>query len=160
LAFQDDEAWLQQYCSTIAKVQGDNGDLIYKQLNSKNNLGNTSSSPLDLLCVEAKTAYYAYDIPSAYDCCQKILTQNSMFFDIIPIYTACLVELERVSELYSCAHKLIDNYAHNALSWLAVGNYYYLTKKYEIARKHYQRAIQLDQNLVHAWIGLAHSYAI
>jgi len=64
-----------------------------------------------------------------------------MFFDIIPIYTACLVELERVSELYSCAHKLIDNYAQNALSWLAVGNYYYLTKKYEIARKHYQRAI-------------------
>jgi anaphase-promoting complex subunit 6 len=60
--------------------------------------------------VEARKAYYSYDIPLSYEIAQKILQQNSFFFDIIPIYTACLVELERVSELYNCAHNLIENY--------------------------------------------------
>jgi anaphase-promoting complex subunit 6 len=46
------------------------------------------------------------------------------------------------------------------LAWFAVGCYYYLTKKYELARKYFQKAISLDRSSIYAWVGMAHSFAI
>jgi anaphase-promoting complex subunit 6 len=41
-----------------------------------------------------------------------------------------------------------------------VGTYYFHCKKYEIARKYFQKAIMLDKSFVYAWIGMAHSFAV
>ena len=60
-----------------------------------------------------------------------------MFFDILPIYCVCLYELNKLGELYQCAHNLVENYPKKALSWFAVGVYYYLIKKYETSRKYF-----------------------
>ncbi|CAD8096894.1 unnamed protein product [Paramecium sonneborni] len=127
-------------------------DLIYVALEKKNNI--------DILNVKAKKAYYNYDIASAYDWSLKAIKQDPLYFEVIPTYVSCLLELEQIAELYYCAHNLIENYAQNALSWFVVGVYYFSTKKYEVARKQFQKSIQLDQHLIYSWIGLAHSYAI
>jgi anaphase-promoting complex subunit 6 len=102
-------------------------------LNAKNNI--------DILCTKAKASYYSYDIPAAYEWCLKAIRQDPLYFDIIPVYVSCLAELNQVAELYSCAHNLIDNYHGYALSWFAVGTYYFLIKKYDLARKYFQKAI-------------------
>jgi len=60
-----------------------------------------------------------------------------MFFDILPIYCVCLFELKKLGDLYQTAHTLVENYPKRALSWYAVGVYYYLIKKYETARKYF-----------------------
>jgi anaphase-promoting complex subunit 6 len=46
------------------------------------------------------------------------------------------------------------------VAWFAVGCYYFLTKKYELARKYFQKGISLDRSSIHAWIGLGHSFAV
>ncbi|KAM3131138.1 hypothetical protein pb186bvf_016718 [Paramecium bursaria] len=123
-----------------------------------NNLDRRSN--IDILCVKAKRAYYAYDIHQAYELSKKVVDQNKFYFEIIPVYVSCLLELGLLAKLYKCAHDLIENYTNQALSWFVVGAYYFLTKKNEIARKQFQKAISMDQHLIYAWIGLAHSYAI
>jgi anaphase-promoting complex subunit 6 len=46
------------------------------------------------------------------------------------------------------------------VSWFAVGAYYFNSRKYEIARKYFQKSIMLDRNFIYAWMGMAHSFAI
>ena len=67
----------------------------------------------------------------------RAIKQDNMFFDILPIYCVCLYELNKLGELYQCAHKLVENYPKKSLSWFAVGVYYYLIKKYETSRKYF-----------------------
>lgn len=127
-------------------------DIVYQMLEQRNNI--------DILNVKAKKAYYSYDIAAAYEWSLRAIKQDPLYFEVIPVYVSCLLELEQTAELYYCAHNLIENYTSNALSWFVVGVYYFSTKKYEIARKQFQKSIQLDQHLIFSWIGLAHSYAI
>lgn len=46
------------------------------------------------------------------------------------------------------------------MSWFTVGTYYFHCKKYEVARKYFQKAIILDKSFLFAWIGMAHSFAV
>ncbi|EAS06252.1 tetratricopeptide repeat protein (macronuclear) [Tetrahymena thermophila SB210] len=125
---------------------------LFETLSQKNNI--------DLLCIKAKNCHAKYDIQKAYDICIKAIKIDPLYFDIIPVYCACLLHLNYLGELYYCAHNLVENYSTHPLSWFAIGTYYYLTKKYEVARKYFQKAIYLDRNFVYAWIGMAHSFAI
>ena len=63
-------------------------------------------------------------------------------------------------ELYYCAHNLVENYSSHPVSWFTVGTYYFHCKKYEVARKYFQKAIILDKSFLFAWIGMAHSFAV
>lgn len=115
---------------------------------------------IDIYCIQAKNAHSKYDIPKAYEICLKAIKEDPLYLDVIPIYCACLLDLNYLGELYYCAHNLVENYSTHPLSWFAVGTYYFLTKKYEVSRKYFQKAIMLDKNFIYAWIGMAHSFAI
>ena len=39
----------------------------------------------------------------------RAIKEDPLYFDIIPIYCACLLELEYLGELYYCAHNLSKN---------------------------------------------------
>jgi anaphase-promoting complex subunit 6 len=54
----------------------------------------------------------------------------------------------------------VENYSSHPVSWFTVGTYYFHCKKYEIARKYFQKAIILDKSFLFAWIGMAHSFAV
>lgn len=84
------------------------------------------------LGIKAKNAHQNYDVQLAYDICVQALKKDPLYFNIIPIYCTCLLDLGLVGELYYCAHNLIENYSNHPLSWFAIGTYYFLTKKYEV----------------------------
>lgn len=65
-----------------------------------------------------------------------------------------------MGDLYYCAHNLVENYSGHPVSWFAVGTYYFYCKKYEVARKYFQKAIMLDRSFLYAWVGMAHSFAV
>ena len=69
---------------------------LFEILNQKNNI--------DFLCIKAKNAYAKYDIHKAYEICVKAVKQDPLYFDIIPIYCTCLLDLNYLGELYYCAH--------------------------------------------------------
>jgi anaphase-promoting complex subunit 6 len=74
-----------------------------------------------------------YDSIKAYEIAIQIIKADPLYFDIIPVYCASLIDLKYTGELYYCAHNLIENYPNHQLSWYAVGVYYFMIKKYEVS---------------------------
>ena len=57
-------------------------------------------------------------------------------------------------------HKLIDLYPEFAISWYAVGCYYYLNESYEQARKYLLKATSKKNVFGPAWLVYGHSFAV
>lgn len=65
----------------------------------------------------------------------------------------------RFSELFYTAHKLVDLYPDQAISWYAVGCYYDLIGRSEPARRYLAKATTLDRLFGPAWLAYGHSFA-
>ena len=75
------------------------------------------------------------------------------------IYIATMVELGLKTELFYLGHELANNYPKMAISWYAVGCYYFICKKLELARKYLQKSTKLNKRFAKAWIALGHVLA-
>ena len=70
-----------------------------------------------------------------------------------------MVEKKRVAELYSLASQLAMHYPSKAITAYIFGMYHYLLGKWDLARKNFNKAIQLDRKQLQSWIMLGHSFA-
>jgi anaphase-promoting complex subunit 6 len=75
------------------------------------------------------------------------------------MYCAVLIELNKVGELYYLAHKLVSANPDLAVAWFSVGSYYFLIKKYDLARKYFNKANRLDKHFAASWIAFGHAFA-
>lgn len=57
------------------------------------------------------------------------------------------------------ACNLVKDYPQKALSWFAVGCYYYCIKKYDQSHRYFSKATNLDGTFPPAWIGYGNAYA-
>ncbi|KAF5397999.1 Anaphase-promoting complex subunit 6 [Paragonimus heterotremus] len=107
-----------------------------------------------------------------YDITSKIMCVDPYNLACLPIHVSVLKELDKpngssvtmnsyltVSELFSVAHKLMNIYPSNAISWFAVGCYYLCTQRNELARRHLLKASQLDKCFGPTWLALGHAFA-
>lgn len=62
-------------------------------------------------------------------------------------------------ELFCTAHKLVDLYSEQAISWYAVGCYYDLIGKSDPARRYLSKATSIDRLFGPAWLAYGHSFA-
>lgn len=65
-----------------------------------------------------------------------------------------------LTELFTLAHKLVELYPSLAISWYAVGCYYYIIDKCDAARRYLAKATSLDRLFGPAWLAYGHSFAI
>lgn len=112
-----------------------------------------------LKIIEAEKFYNSQNVHKAYEIVKKISETDFYFVNAVPLYTAILIELNKVGELYYLAHKLVSANPNLGVSWFAVGSYYFLVKKYDLARKYFEKANKLDKNFVACWIVFGHSFA-
>ncbi len=112
-----------------------------------------------LKVIEAEQFYNMQNVEKAYEIVKKISDNDFYFVEAVPLYTAILIELNKVGELYYMAHKLVSANPDIAVSWFAVGSYYYLVKKYDLARKYFEKANKIDKHFVACWIAFGHSFA-
>lgn len=61
------------------------------------------------------------------------------------------------AELFYIGHELTLSFPKSALSWYAVGCYYYCCKKYELSQKYFLKSTKLDKRFINAWVALGHS---
>ncbi len=54
----------------------------------------------------------------------------------------------------------MDAYPDRAVAWFAVGCYYFVIRKLEMARRFFSKATSLDVMFAPAWIGFGHSFAM
>lgn len=87
------------------------------------------------------------------------MDEDSYYMQGIPLYCAVLYELNKVGDLYSLAHKLVSSDPDCAISWFAVGCYYFQIKKHDLARKYFNKTIKLDRHFAAGWIAFGHSFA-
>nr|XP_023012810.1 cell division cycle protein 16 homolog [Leptinotarsa decemlineata] len=115
---------------------------------------------LDLQVAEAERMYYNCDYQQCSLLTEAILKIDPYHDACLPIHISCQVELKQSNKLFLLAHNLVDLYPNLALSWFAVGCYYYIIGKSDCARRYLAKATCLDRLFGPAWLAYGHSFAI
>uniref|UniRef100_A0A1B6LCT4 Cell division cycle protein 16 homolog n=1 Tax=Graphocephala atropunctata TaxID=36148 RepID=A0A1B6LCT4_9HEMI len=139
-------------------------------LNKYQNLQQAPGSPvlphprlpenLDLEVARAEKLYYACSYMQCFALTEEILKKDSYHTSCLPIHISCLVELKQVNKLFYLAHKLVDYMPEKAVPWFAVGCYYFITGKRDLARRYLAKATSLDRLFGPAWLAYGHSFAV
>lgn len=114
---------------------------------------------LDIVVGIAERHYYNSNYMMCYKLTNATLNSDPFHEACLPVHISCLVQLKKSNDLFYLAHKLVDNYPQKAVSWYAVGCYYYLIEKYEPARRYFSKATILERVFGPAWLGFGHSFA-
>jgi tetratricopeptide (TPR) repeat protein/plasmid stabilization system protein ParE len=114
---------------------------------------------LDVMTLRAVRLYDALD----FDEC-VLLTRSIMSRDpgiehrVVLVHLAALVEMDLRHELFVMAHALVDQSPRDAVSWMAVGYYYFACGKHELARRYLQKATGINPRLGPAWLAFGHAF--
>lgn len=124
LTFDKMNKWLYDYyiskiCDNIYMT--DKSDIIVCKEESGNIIDILySNNDQDLMKIEAEKFFIARDYTNAYNKLKKINDEDFYKLDLIPMYCSCMIELNKVGELYYLAHKLANNCSDKYVSWFAV----------------------------------------
>ncbi|CAG9769256.1 unnamed protein product [Ceutorhynchus assimilis] len=114
---------------------------------------------LEMHVSQAEMFYYNCDYKNCINLTERILKKDPYHDGCLPIHISCLVELKQSIRLFSMAHTLVDLYPNMAISWFAVGCYYYIIGKSDYARRYLAKATCLDRLFGPAWLAYGHSFA-
>ena len=113
----------------------------------------------DAASARAEALYYRFDFRACHEITSRVLDTDPFHATCLPVHLACQVELRDTNGLFFLAHRLVDAYPQRAVSWFAVGCYYYLSGNNEAARRYFGKASQLDAHFGPAWVGFGHAFA-
>lgn len=102
----------------------------------------------DFLILKAMEHIYRRNFNACYDISKKLLEEDPYTLDsVLMININCLIELNKKSEIYMLAHKLVEEHPELPISWFAVACYYLMIRDYDTARKHFTKATALGITL-------------
>ncbi len=124
LTLNHSNRWLYDYY--ISKLEDNifmtvNSDVIIQPVENGNIIDLLyTNNDQDFMKIEAEKFFTARDYTNAYNKLRKINEDDFYKFDIIPMYCSCMIELNKIGELYSLAHKLSNNCSDRYISWFLV----------------------------------------
>ncbi|XP_021915028.1 cell division cycle protein 16 homolog [Zootermopsis nevadensis] len=141
--------------------------LLYESKLKKYHAPNESLPPpppalapnLDLAVARAERHYYNCNYQQCSHITEDVLKKDPYHSGCLPVHISCLVELKKVNKLFYLAHRLVDLYPEMAISWYAVGCYYYVIGKFNNYRQYLGKATTLDKLFSPAWLAYGHSFA-
>lgn len=101
----------------------------------------------------------SHKVDQAYELACKIMREDPYSLAAVPLHCGCMAALGEIGELYNLSHNLVREYPDSAAAWYAAGTYYYVIKKYELARKFFIKAYKMEKDYLPAWIAYGHTYA-
>ncbi|CAI0552314.1 unnamed protein product, partial [Linum tenue] len=139
----------------------------------KESCNNNPSSPYfmrtlkndsDLLACKAEYYHQSGEFQKCFELTSSLLEKDPFHYKSTLVHLAAAVELGNSNELYVMSCNLVKDDPQRliffrALSWFAVGCYYYCIKKYEQSRRYFSKATSLDGIFAPAWIGYGNAYA-
>lgn len=114
---------------------------------------------VDLVVCKAEKYFYNCDYKKCMKIIDEILKRDPYHKRSLTVQIGCLMELKDFNKLFYVAHKLVDFYPDDAISWYAVGCYYDLIGKSDPARRYLSKATTLDRLYGPAWLAYGHSFA-
>lgn len=114
----------------------------------------------DVLFGLADELYTGMKFAECYKVTTKILALHSSHRPTLPLHLSCMHHLPHLrSKLFLLAHDLVENEPDDAISWYAVGMWYFSGKRWEESRRYFGKSVLIDSRFGPAWIAFAHSYA-
>ncbi|XP_077227444.1 anaphase promoting complex 6 isoform X2 [Tasmannia lanceolata] len=170
LQFTPEDGWLSAFYSCLMKKY-DNENVLEEKITEleKENCDNSSPDPCytrtlknntDLLACKAEYYHQCGEYQKCFELTSVLLERNPFHLKCTLVHLAAAMELGHSNELYFMACNLVKDYPQKALSWFAVGCYYYCIKKYDQSRRYFCKATNLDGTFPPAWIGFGNAYAV
>lgn len=113
----------------------------------------------DIIACRADYLYHQGEFQRCYDTTKALLEKDPYQLNCMPFHIASALELGRKNDLFLRAHNLVQEYPQKAISWFAVGCYYYCIRQFDHARRYFCKATTLESSFAPAWLGFANSYA-
>ncbi|KAL0488988.1 anaphase-promoting complex subunit Apc6 [Acrasis kona] len=158
LNFSESQEWLKlMYELKLSKFSTHKDyrfDRSVQLLDEKYSLGTNS----DVIAAQAGHYFNVQNYQKAYQLSKSIIDVD-IFHPIVALHVSILVALNRTCDLFRVAHELVDQYKNSAVTWYAVGSYYYCISKHEQARNFFKKSTLLDKHFLPSWIGIGHSFA-
>ncbi|KAI1280486.1 Cell division cycle protein 16 -like protein [Halotydeus destructor] len=150
-----DSCYLRYMYESLLKKYAKPGELPEANVNNEYLENN-----VDVLTAQAERCYYNCDYHQCYKITSEVLSRDLYHSQCLPIHLSCLMELKKTNALFELAHKLVDIYPENPISWYAVGCYYLMINKTDAARRYLSKATTLDSVFGPAWLLYGHSFAV
>lgn len=128
---------------------------LVKRLDNVYGLGDNE----DVVASRAQALFYANRVREAFKLTSKLLERDPYSVRVLETHLSCLVELGLKNDLYLLAHKMAENAPKSALSWYAVGCYYFLTRSWQNARLYFGKAAAAKREFGAAWLAYGYTFA-
>ncbi|XP_009587121.1 anaphase-promoting complex subunit 6 [Nicotiana tabacum] len=169
LQFGPEDGWLSSFYSCLIKKYDKENVVEAKFRELEQGGPNTKTSEKSVLCtlkantdlLACKAEYYHQcgEYQKCFELTSELLEKDPFHLKCTLVHLAAAMELGHSNELYLMACNLVKDYPQKALSWFAVGCYYYCIKKYDQARRYFSKSTSLDGTFASAWIGYGNAYA-
>ncbi|GAA6063193.1 hypothetical protein JCM10212_000495 [Sporobolomyces blumeae] len=114
----------------------------------------------DVLFSLADEKYAGMRYAECFKLTSKILSLHPSHRPTLPVHLACMQHLPNMrSRLFLLAHEMVDNEPDDAISWYAVGLWYFSGKRWEESRRFFGKSVLIDPRFGPAWLAYAHSFA-
>ena len=106
------------------------------------------------MVTQAERLYHLHFSERACRIARRAYSLDPYNWRCLSVYIAALTDMEYKTELFYLGHELVESYPKMALTWYAVGCYYWCCRKLELAQKHFQRSTKIDKKFALAWVAL------
>ena len=106
------------------------------------------------MVLQAERLYHLHFSERACRVARRAYSLDPYNWRCLSIYIAALTDMEYKTELFYLGHELVESYPKQALTWYAVGCYYWCCRKFELAQKYFQKATKLDKKFALSWVAL------
>ncbi|XP_031286814.1 anaphase-promoting complex subunit 6 isoform X1 [Pistacia vera] len=175
LEFGPEDGWLSSFYSCLIKKYDKENVVeakfreLEKESCDSNHLGPsfpcTLKNNTDLLACKAEYYHQCGEYQKCFELTSVLLEKDPFHLKCTLVHLAAAMELGHSNELYLMACNLVKDYPQKdfepfrALSWFAVGCYYYCIKKYAQSRRFFNKATSLDGTFPPALIGYGNAFA-
>ncbi|GMH25574.1 hypothetical protein Nepgr_027417 [Nepenthes gracilis] len=169
LQFAHGDEWLSSFYSCVVKKH-DKENIVedkFRELEkesigrkpSDSSFTGTLKNNTDLSVCKAEYYHQCGEYQKCFEVTTQLLEKDPFHLKCTLVHLAAAVELGHSNELYIMSCNLVKDYPQKALSWFAVGCYYYCIKKYAQSHRYFSKATSLDGTFAAAWIGLGNAFA-
>lgn len=168
LQFGPEDGWLSSFYSCLVKKYEKENVVETKFRELEVEVSNTKSpekslctlkNNTDLLACKAEYYHQCGEYQKCFELTSILLEKDPFHLKCTLVHLAAAMELGHSNELYLMSCNLVKDYPQKALSWFAVGCYYYCIKKYDQSRRYFSKATSLDGTFAPGWIGYGNAYA-
>ncbi|RQO85910.1 hypothetical protein POPTR_001G389500v4 [Populus trichocarpa] len=157
LQFGPEDGWLSSFYSCLIKKYDKKSvvEAKFREVEKESCNSNPSSASIkhtlkndtDLLACKAEYFNQCGEYQKCFELTSDLLEKDPFHLKCTLVHIAAAMELGNSNELYLMASNLVKDYPQKALSWFAVGCYYYCIKKFDQSRRYFSKAYKSRWNL-------------